>query len=437
MIAYSAYDILRARGMVRRLLVVTLLRPMYKTWSDRPGSEIAEWGLGWRSVLLHDRAKTVDALRHNDDVDVYVINYEGLEWLVGALEAWPRGKPLPFDMIVFDESSKLRNTNTQRFKTVRRLIRFFKRRYILTGTPTPKGLMNLFGQVYALDAGERFTPYITHFRNRYFDATPIGVGGPMQYDLKEGAEEQIYDKVKDLVIRFGDDELDMPKLVTRNVEIELPREARRVYDDLRRDLITAIQARIVVAKNAGVATQKLRQVANGGLYYTDERDERRWKKLHDAKTDAVLELRDGLEGQAKLISYEFHHDLERLRAALPKGTPWIGGGVPLKRQFEIIDEWNRGNLEDLLGNPASMAHGLNMQKGPGRAVIMHSLVWDFEAYDQFIRRIWRQGQKARRVFLYHIVARDTTDETVLTSTMMKGANQQRFFNALRRHLGIT
>jgi SNF2 family DNA or RNA helicase len=413
--------------MVRGLLVVTLLRPMYKVWSDAPDSEIAEWKLGWRSHLLHKKGKREDAL--DNEADVYVINYEGLEWLLDLVEANPKLK-LPFDMIVFDESSKLRNTNTQRFKIVRKLIGYFKRRYILTGSPTPKSLMNLFGQIYSLDAGERLGKYITHYRMKYFDATPIGAFGPVAWDLKEGAAEQIYDKIKDVVIRFDDSQLDMPKLVPRNIDVELPRQARSIYNDLERDLITAIDANIIVAKNAGVATQKLRQVANGGLYY-NANDERRWKKLHDAKTDALLELIDGLEGQAALVSYEFHHDLERLRAALPKNTPWVGGGVSLKRQFEIIDEWNRGNIEVLLGNPASMAHGLNMQKGPGRAVIFHSLVWDYEAYDQFIRRIRRQGQKAKRVFLYHIVAKNTVDHAVLESMAVKGATQQHLFNAFK------
>ena len=77
-----------------------------------------------------------------------------------------------------------------------------------------------------------------------------------------------------------------------------------------------------------------------------------------------------------------------------------------------------------------MSHGLNMQ-GAGRAIIFHSMIWDFEAYDQFIKRVWRQGQK-ERVFLYHIAARDTVDEVILQRLREKNFTQRKLFDALKK-----
>lgn len=432
-VAYSAYQILKAAGHVRSLLVVTMLRPMYQVWPR----EIEKWGLELKYVILHGRNKN-KLLRQK--ADVYIINYDGLSWLYNNFLN-KIGVPL-FDMVVFDESSKLRNTNTLRFKIVRKILFWFKRRYILTGSPAPRSLMNLFGQIFVLDNGEALGQYITHFRNKHFNVTMTSPYGPIAFELKTGADKKIHEAIKHLVIRFDETEIDMPKLVSDyepkkdklGTFVELPAKARRIYDELKRDLITAIDQHIVIAKNAGVATMKLRQVANGGLY-VKEGLEREAKRIHDAKTEATIELLEGLEGRTSLVGYEFRHDRDRLLAALPRGTPYIDGTVAMKRTLEIIDEWNRGNIETLLGNVPTIANGNNMQE-VGHAVIFHSLVWDYEAYDQFVRRVYRQGQKAKRLFLYHIVARNTIDEAVLTSMQNKGATQAELFLFLKQHLEI-
>lgn len=430
MISYSAFDVLKTAKMVRGLLVVTLLRPAYKVWP----SEILKWKLPFKCIVLHGKTKTLESLKTK--ADVWVINYEGLDWLLGQIQSWPKKKLLPFEMLVFDESSKLRNTNTQRFKIVRELIGYFKRRYILTGTPAPKGLMGLFGQIFALDGGTRLGRYITHFRMKYCDKVQIGVDGPMIYNIRPGVEPEIYKKIDDVVIRFGEEELDnIPKLVVREIRIELPRKARAVYDDLKRDLITAIDNRVIVAKNAGVATQKLRQVANGGLYFDEAAKrghEREWSLLHNEKTEAVLELVDELQSHPVLIGYEFHHDLARLRAALPKGTPCLTD-VNMK-EYEFLErDWNKGNIPIALAQINSISHGNNLQ-GSGAAIIVHSFIWNYEDYDQFIKRIKRQGNKAKRAYVYRIVADRTVDEPILMSYETKGATQNDLFNALKRSL---
>src|SRR6185295_4058175 len=142
----------------------------------------------------------------------------------------------------------------------------FKRRYNLTGSPTPKGLEGLFGQCYVLDGGEALGQYVTHFRMKYYDQDPTSMYP--KYQLKPNAEKKIYDAVKDLVIRFGDK--DLPPRADRTCFIDLPKPARVIYEDIERDLFTRIEGNPVLAKNVGVATQKLRQIVNGGLYYQDD-----------------------------------------------------------------------------------------------------------------------------------------------------------------------
>jgi SNF2 family DNA or RNA helicase len=87
----------------------------------------------------------------------------------------------------------------------------------------------------------------------------------------------------------------------------------------------------------------------------------------------------------------------------------------------------------LLAQPQSVAHGLNLQ-GTRGAVIWHSITWDLEVYEQFIRRLWRQGQKDR-VFVHHIVAKGTIDELVIKMLKKKDGTQRALLTALKEQYG--
>ncbi len=416
---YLCYEILRDLGFVKNMLVVTLKRPAYRVWPR----EIIKWGFKLTCAVIHGAGRK-DLLKR---VDVQVTNYDSLSWL---LKEAKRHK-LRWDMVAFDESSMFRNPRSLRFRNVKRLMRLTKRRYILTGSPTPKSLLNLWAQIYALDGGHALGRLYTAFRSKYFERD-LSSPYPKYYIAGPREEKRIYAAIKDLVIRFDDSEVDMPKQVDRYHEIELPPKVRRIYDDMERDLFSMIGHSSVYAKNVGVATQKLRQIANGGLY-VGEGNERRAKHLHDEKTEMVEELLEELDGQPTLIAYEFRHDRDRLLQTLGKSTPYIDGTVNIKRSNEIEDEWNKGNIERLLVNASSVAFGLNLQE-TGRAEIFHSLTWNYEHYDQLIRRIKRQGQKAKRVFIYHVIAKDTIDEVIVKSMRSKATTQNDLFKALKSYM---
>ena len=139
------------------------------------------------------------------DTDVTLINPEGLKWLAGK-----KYKPDAKTMLIVDESSMFKNGQSQRFKTLKRLVMHFPRRIIMTGTPAPRGFENLWSQMYLLDEGERLGKFMTQFRNRYF--TPAGYMG-YEYRLNLGADEAIYSKIDDIVMHKGRDQLDMPALL--------------------------------------------------------------------------------------------------------------------------------------------------------------------------------------------------------------------------------
>lgn len=427
-ITLGAIKILLREKLIKRVLVIAPLRVAYSVWPV----EVEKWEdfRHLRVVVLHggDKEKKL-----RESADIYVINPEGLNWLMSS----GRFSTLGADVLVVDESSKFKHPKTERFKTLKGVLGRFSRRWILTGTPAPNGLMDLFGQCYVMDLGKSLGQYITHFRAKYF--TPVDRMG-FNWAPAEGAEEAIYDALRPYVLRLSaTDYLELPELIENVVTVELPPKARKVYDELEEELLAELDGGgLAVALSTAAAAIKCRQIANGGLYRQFDADDKpilkkdEWIHLHDAKTEAVLDIVEELGGSPVLIAYDFAHDRERLLKALGKDTPYIGGGVSPKRTDEIVREWNAGRIPVLLGHPAAMGHGLNMQ-GAGSHIIWHSLTYDLELDEQFIRRIWRQGTKSKRVTVHRIVAKGTTDEAILRAIRRKGKVQNRLLDALREY----
>lgn len=420
-IVLSAFRTLRLKGIAKKMLVLAPLRPVYGVWP----AEVKKWEQfeDYSVGVLHGGQKE-KVLKQNHDI--YVINFEGLQWLSSKLN----GKDWPFDILVVDEISYMKNTQTQRFKTLKPSLGKFDRRWGLTGSPAPNSLLDIFGPQLIIDQGATFGPYVSRFRTEYF--YPSGYGG-YEWKLMPDGEQRIQAKLEGKVLRMAAlDHLDLPELAYNNVVIELPTAARRIYDDFENKLTIEVEEGNVTAVNAAVAVMKGQQIANGGSYLDDDgTNDRKTIHIHDAKTDAVLELVEELSGQPCIIGYHFSHDLERLQQAFPS-APVIGSGVTGDKLQTIIDKWNAGEIPVLLAHPMSAGHGLNLQ-GAGHAVIWYSLTWSLEVYEQFIRRLWRQGQK-NHIMVHHIIAKDTVDEAIMTAVRRKDKTQQNLLNAVRDYI---
>lgn len=427
-ITLAAIKIMMNAGMMERVLIIAPLRVMYNVWVE----QVKEWAdfNHLRVVVLHGKDKEA-ALR--EDADIYLVNPEGLYWLM-VNSRWKLIRP---DALVVDESSKFKNSTTKRFRALRAFLPKFRYRWILTGSPAPNGLLDIFGQVYLMDLGRSLGEFITHYRRKYF--APTGHEG-FDWKLKDDAksEKEIYKALKPYVLRLkAEDHLDMPALVENVVRVTLPDAARRAYEDMEAEMFHEMDSgEKLMALSAAAASGKCRQIANGGIYRHDQQERllksEKWVPLHDAKTEALRELVDELQGSPILVGYEYDHDRQRLVKEFGKNTPWIGGGVSQKRTTEILRAWNAGDIPVLLGHPAAMAHGLNAQAG-GHHIAWYGMPWDFELYDQFIRRLWRQGNKATRVFVHYLVAAGTVDEAVLRALRNKQRTQNRLLDALKTY----
>jgi SNF2 family DNA or RNA helicase len=439
-ITLAAFSFLKKQGVARRMLVIAPLKACYQVWP----AEVAKWKdfNHLRIVVLHGPKK--EQLLQQD-ADVYVINPEGLEWLVmGARNSSRhafssrRWAAFAFDTLAIDELTKFKHSRGVRFKVLKLVLGTFTRRWGLTGSPAANGLLDLFGQCYVIDMGNALGQFITHYRFKYF-YNPDGQG--WKWVLQSGAKEEIYKKLKPLALRMdADDYLDLPEINPVPIFLDLPADARRIYDQLEDDLVAKIEQRVVTAANAATAGGKLWQICNGGLYVDNDvasiisGKKRTTLKIHDVKTDWLEDLIDELQGQPLLIAYQFEHDLDRLLERFGKDLPRFIGKASHDKEVERA--WNNNELAYVAGQQDAIAHALNLQEGNAAHLAQYSLTWNLETWDQILRRIRRSGNKAKRVFRHIPIIRNSTDEDRWYALKVKHGGQKALFDALKARRGI-
>jgi len=421
-----AFHILKRKGFVDKLLVVSTKRIIYLVWPK----EIEKWNLPYTYAIVHGSPKKrADAWAK--DVDIYLLSFGGLVWL--TIQSVASKRRFLKGMLAVDESSKVKTFTAQRTEALKKVLQFFKRRHILSGSPTPHSMLDLFAQIFVLDMGRTFGKFITNFRNTYFYVSGYK---DKELALMEGAEETIYRKIKHMVIRFSEDLLDLPPLIKKRRPIELPPAARKWYWEMEQDFITFLESgEALTAANGGVASTKCRQIANGSVYLPDfvdpadenARPKKIWEAVHDEKINELVDLVDELQGMPVIIGYEFDHDRQRIQEALPD-VVIVDGKTTDKQAIKIDRDWNAGRIRILAAQTSSVSHGLNLQETKA-AIIFYSLGWNMDDHYQFIRRIWRKGQKFK-VLLYFIMAEDTIDDAIVSVLESKHANQERLFRAL-------
>ena len=404
---------------VSKVLVIAPLRVARDTWP----AEVQKWDHLYDldvSVMVGNVKERMAALNHR--AMIYIINRENVQWLVGYYEK--NGLRWDFDCVVIDELSSFKNHKSLRFKWLRKIRPFVRRWVGLTGTPTSNGLMDLWAEIGIMDGGERLGRFIGRYRDAYFKAGSMNpqTGVVFSYVPRKGAEDQIYERISDITISMKAlDYLDMPECVYVNHEVQMSDPERKLYDQLKNDLIIHLEDGDIDARNAAALSNKLLQMSNGAVY--DEYNETR--VIHNRKLEMLDDLIEQANGQPVLIAYWFRHDRARIVEHL------LAQGYEPRdiRESDDIKDWNAGKIDVALIHPASAGHGLNIQEG-GHILIWFGLTWSLELYQQTNARLWRQGQKST-VTVHHIVTRGTVDENVLAALEAKDMTQEKLIAAVK------
>lgn len=423
-IALSAIQHMQEFGGLGPVLIVAPLRVALTVWAQ----EAQDWshtrGLTCRHIV-GDAEQRMRALF--TPADVYIINYENLQWLQAQLEHFflRKGNYPPFQMIVWDEVDKMKDASSKRVQAMRKLIPFIPRRVGLTGTPAASGIQDLFGQYLIVDGGARLGTSKDLFMQRFFDKQ-----GRYGYRPYANTLEHVTSVVSDITMQMrAEDYLEVPDLVINDVWVELPERARQIYDELEQDFFAELDSGAAIElSNEGSKINKCLQVANGAVYLVPGEPE--YEVIHTAKLDAWMEIREGIGDEPLLSAYAYRFDYLELEKRVPTMVNMTT--LPKSQISDTEARFNAGVIRDMIGAPASIGHGLNLQKACNQ-MAMIGVPWSLRLYQQFIARLRRQGQKQHKVVLHRILAKDTFDEVVLASLANNDATQEAVRDSIQRY----
>ena len=445
--ALTLIALLLAEDRVRKVLVVAPLKVALNTWP----SELAGWAhtatldyvvirptgdekelqdayslsratalalgvTGRAAVGIAKRAVTLaeDRVRRQlvrSPARIHIVNRERLPWLAQYC-----GRHWPYDMVVFDESSGLRDHKSARFKSLSRVRPLITRMVELTGTPAPEGYIDLFPQLYLLDGGTCLGRNITAYRDRYFTLNKY----TRRYKPKPGAADEIVRRIAPLVVAMrAEDYLNVLQPVFHTFSVTMTRAESAQYERFENTLLLALPDGVIEAETASALAQKLLQFASGAVYDADGKAH----TVHDHKIEALREIIEAAQ-EPVIVAYWFKSSLDRLLRAFPQGRK-------MDREGRLEAAWNRREVPVMFLHPGSGGHGLNLQHG-GRYLVFFDTPYSNELYWQTVRRIARQGQ-TRVPFVYHIATDATLDAAIVPRLIAKEAVQTYIYSRLRRN----
>ncbi len=336
--------------------------------------------------------------------DVYLINYENLPWLIQQYA----GKPWPFRIVIADESTKLKGfrskQGTKRAHALSTIAQHTGRWINLTGTPSPQGYQDLWGQQWFIDFGARLGSSYRKYLDRWFVEDQYTKQIKLRHpDCQKEIDRLLSDCT--LAIRAEDwMNVGKPNYVER--EVLLPPDAMGLYKQMERDFwieIQQLEARHeVTAVNAAALSQKLLQLSSGAVY----NDGKMPTFVHDAKIEGLRSIIEELQ-EPLLVAYWYNFEPAMIKKAFPNFRVF--------RDKNDESDWNAGKIQLMGVHPQSAGHGVNLQYG-GRAMAHYTHTWSAELRTQVEERIGPVRQKSaglnRAVIHYDLLTRGTLDRDV-------------------------
>ena len=359
----TALDNLACVEDIYPILILAPLRVAKSTWPE----EVEKWDHFSHltlSVICGSTAERKAALAAK--ADIYTMNYDNLVWLLETL-----GEDWPFKTVVADEFTRLKsfrlNQGSKRARALGRVAHSKVDRFIgLTGTPSPNGLKDLWGQTWFLDKGERLGRSFSAFEDRWFAR---GYDGHSLKPLSF-AQAEIEKRLQDICLTVNGLPVDEP--VYNTISVILPPPARKLYREMEKEMFTTIEGEAIEALNAAARTMKCLQLANGAAYFGEDSSE--WKEVHDEKIRALESIVEEANGASVLVAYHFKSDLARLQKAFPKARV-------LDANPATIKDWNAGKIPLLFAHPACLHPDTEVLTESRGWVKMTSVSPDERVYD--------------------------------------------------------
>lgn len=414
----------RDQDEVKRSLIVGPPRVAQTVWPNEP----SEWSHLADSFEVLPATGT-PAQRHDliasGDGDAVSLSYDNLVWFY---ENFKDAKSRPFDAIVWDEIDMMCNISSSRFKRIKHYIKHFDTRIGCTATFTTTGLLNVWAQMYLLDRGEALGTSFERFKTKYF--YPTDYNGH-NWEPHDWAEAEILHRIGLITHRVDSSVSARNPPIESNVSIPLSPEVRRLDNELRKNKILTFGEYQCVADSAAVLAGKRLQLASGFLYVTKkgslpgDKGAQKTIWFDTSKFDELDTLIDSHADEQMLVVFTFKAQADEFKRRYPD--------APVKIDAKVIDDWNAGEIVLAAAHPASMSHGINMQKSGARVITYLTPPYTNRRYTQVNGRLNRQGNPNDDILVYRLLTERSEDLNALAVLEHREQQDQTYLKEVEKY----
>jgi len=382
--ALWSWDYLNKAGLAGKLLVFAPLSTLTFTWQR----EVFNLLPHRKSVVLHGtKKKRLERLA--EDVDIYIINHDGLGVLLPEVMA-----RTDITALVIDELAVYRNGTAERTKKLRKLTAAPHVKWVwgMTGSPMPNAPTDVWAQA-AIVTPSRVPKYFTAFRNELMLKV-----SQFKYVPRSDAVERAFEALQPSVRFTLDDVYELPETIYRSLDVELGKQQAKVYKDMADKCFAAVQNHQITAANAGAVMSKLLQVSTGWVYTADHRtvpldNQKRVEALMDAINSTDRKV---------IVFVPYKHALAGISEALTSEGyehAAVSGDTPAGERSQIFNAFqNTSKYKVLAAHPQCLAHGITLTAAD--TIIWFAPITSLETYEQANARISRVGQKHKQLVLH-------------------------------------
>lgn len=357
-----------------------------------------------------DKAVAIRKMQPEPGVtDFYIVNYD-IIWRENMLQVLQKSR---FDVIVADESHKLKSHNSKVSKGLYVLGKTIDIKVALTGTPMPNGNQDIFGQARFLNEewfGKNWNKFLDEYTVRYFFPGIPGAFEIVGYRNKAEFAEKLSRFL--LEITWEEAALNLPPQQHITRKVKLSPAARKEYTSMARWMIAEIDSGTITASNVLVQGLRLQQITGA------------------AKQEGLQEILEELGDEPVVVFARFHADLDLVKGTCEKLNLTSS---ELSGRVNNLQEWKRGDTQVLITQVESGAEGIDLSRA--RYSVFYSVTWNNATYEQALARVYGPNQ-TRSVAYYHIVAEDTIDERIYTALQHKGNTSKAVLEEVSRFRSV-
>lgn len=411
----DAFTTLLATNEAKRLLVLAPKSILEASWIN----DIKQFAPALDAVVAFAGKKREKAFASK--AHVVITNHDAVKWLYKNPQHIKS-----FDMVCLDESTAMKNPQSQRSKAALKIFERIPRRVVMSGSPSPNGICDIWHQMRLVDDGQRLGTRFYAFRASV--CTPKFNGFANVWEDKEDAEMQVAAAIHDCNIRYTLDEcLTIPATFISSKSVTLPTNIRDMYNTLAADSVLYTGKETINAVHAGAKVNKLLQLCSGAVYSEDGE----YADVHSDRYDLVLDLVEQRK-EPCLVAFNWRHQKDYMvEQAAKRGIKFavIDGSVSSKDRLSAVERMQAGQLNVIFCHPASASHGLTLTRA--RTLIWSSPTYNAEHYLQFNARIRRAGQQ-HKTEVIHIAAADTWEPEVYEKLQNKVVKTEELLSILHQ-----